>query len=118
LHLVAEEVERVLNLLRPDVVFLQLAAFDGQFTPGALQLLALLRNLSLVFGLVRFQEGNLISAVLQALVEHLDVFLGVIQVLEHALVAGLEVAVRRVHVVQLAFELKTQLHLFLVVLRA
>lgn len=102
---VAVQIERVLDLLRADIVLFELAALDLELALGGVELFALLVDLGLVLGLGRLQNCDLVGALLKPFVQHLDVLLGVVKVLEDALVASFKVTVRRVHIVQLAFEL-------------
>jgi len=117
LHFVTEQVERVLDLLSANVVFLQLTPLDGKLALGRLELFALLRDLSLVLRLRRLQLRDLVRPLLQPLIQHLDILHGVVLICEDALVASFEISVRRVHVVEFGLEFETQLNLFFMVLR-
>ena len=116
LHLVSVQVKRVLDLLRLDVILLQLAALDGKFTLGRVELFLLLRDLCFILGLLRLEACYLISAVLEALVEHLDLLVGFIDVLQNTIVTSFKVTMCRVHIVQFGFEFESELDLLLVIL--
>ena len=89
LHFVPEQVQRVLNLLRADVVFLKLASFYGKFTLRRLKFFAFLSNFCLILGLSGLEVGNLVRSLLHSLVQHLDVFLSSAQIVQYSLVPGL-----------------------------
>ena len=93
LDLVSADVEGVLDLLRANVVFLQLAALDVQLAARRLQFFALLRDFSLVLSLSSLQLSDFISAVLKSLVQHLDVFLSGIEILKDSFVPCFEISV-------------------------
>ena len=61
--------------------------------------------------------GDFLIPLHQLLVELLDLFLGGVEIEEDSLVPSLKVTVSRVHVVELGFELESELHLLLVILR-
>ena len=80
LHLIAVQIECILDLLSLNIVLFQLSAFDSELAFRRVELFALLRDFSFIFGLFGLESGDLIRAVLQALVKHLNLLMGVIDV--------------------------------------
>ena len=101
LRLVSQQIKIVLNLLSANIVFLELTTLDGKLTPGRVQFFSLLRYFSFILCLGSLQACDLIVSLHELFVEHLDLLLRVCQVCEHALVAGLEVSMGRMHIIEL-----------------
>lgn len=88
LHFVAVQVKGVLNLLCANVILFQLTSLDLQLTLRRLKFFSLLCDVRLVLRLCSLKQSDFVRTLLQSLIEHLDILLGIVQVLKNALVAG------------------------------
>ena len=106
-----------MDLLSPDIIFLQLTALNGKFSPRRVELFPLLGDLGHIFGFLSLKCGDLLIPLHELLVKLLNLFLGSTEIEEDSLVPCLKVTVSRVHVVELGFELESELHLLLMIFR-
>ena len=116
LDFVTEQIELVLNLLCPNIIFLKLAPFNCQLAFRRFNLFPFLRDLGFILSLGCFERRDFFSPQLHPLVQHLDVLLSIVKVLEYTLVTSLEVAMSRVHVIKFTFKFESELDFLLVIL--
>ena len=76
LRLVTEQIKRVLDLLRPDIILLQLTALNGKFSPRRVELFPLLGDLGHILSFLSLKCGDLLIPLHELLVELLNLFLG------------------------------------------
>lgn len=94
LHFIAVKVKSVLYLLRLNVIFLQLSALDCQLPSCRVKLFSLLSYFSFIFGLLGFKICDLICSILEPFVEHFYLFVGIVKIFEHSIIASFKVAMR------------------------